>query len=723
MGLSARGFSQPVITNQPQNQTAIAGATGTFTVGATGTPPLSYQWRNYLNSTTFTNIPFGTEATLSLTNVQLTQRRFGVVVTDGGSLSVTSSLAILTVLFPPVITQAPTNQSILPGNGATLRVTATGTAPLSYQWMFNSPTNPIPGATAATWIIPRLQSNQVGNYFVVITNVAGAVTSPPARLTLFWAPMTGTDIPALARLDTNMQSILWTYGIPGGALAVVKDGRLVFARGYGYADTNTGEVVQPDSLFRVASLSKAITTAATLKLVEQGAIALTNSAFGVLDYPPANYPGWTNDPRLSAVLIRDLLQHTGGWDSSTAINPNGKVGFYFPSWTERAAHDMGVQGPISAQTLVQWMMGIPLQYQPGSRWVYSDVGWLVLGRIIEKITGQSYEAYVRSLLNPLGISRMRIGRSSAAERHHGEVHYYDYPLNISLPYWVSALGVEPRTGDVTLPYAYPVEAIDAAGFWTACPMDYLRFVNAVDGRPSPPDILTASTIITMTTPSPPSISAGQPYGMGWYVDYPGPGDWLHYGSFPGTRARVLRLANGISYMFIMNLNPLPVETTSLSFPDTLAGISQITAWPTNDFFATTLSYDAWREQHFTAAELADPAISGDHANPDGDDSVNLLEYATGSDPKSSASDRQPTGSFVTVDGQSYFALTFRRLLLGYELNYVVEASNDLLAWSPVTESVGSPQLNPDGTQTVTIRDSAPANATSQRYLRLRVSRQ
>jgi hypothetical protein len=68
LGLAAV-LAQPVITNQPQNQTAIAGATAMFTVGATSTEPLSYQWRSHDNSTTFTNIPFGTEATLTLTNV------------------------------------------------------------------------------------------------------------------------------------------------------------------------------------------------------------------------------------------------------------------------------------------------------------------------------------------------------------------------------------------------------------------------------------------------------------------------------------------------------------------------------------------------------------------------------------------------------------------------------------------------------------------------------
>src|SRR5262245_65626445 len=92
-GLIHGAWGQPIITQQPQNQTNVVGTTATFTVGATGAEPLSYQWRSYANVTSFTNIPFGTEATLVLTNVQPTARRFAVVVTDAGvpSLSVTSS--------------------------------------------------------------------------------------------------------------------------------------------------------------------------------------------------------------------------------------------------------------------------------------------------------------------------------------------------------------------------------------------------------------------------------------------------------------------------------------------------------------------------------------------------------------------------------------------------------------------------------------------------------
>ncbi len=200
--------AQPAITVSPRNQTNLVGTTATFTVEAAGTAPLSYQWRSYANQTLFTNIPFGTEPTLLLTNVEPTSRRFAVVVTDGAGLSVTSTpLVTLTVLTPPVITQQPTNHFVFLSGPASLYVTVTGTGPYRYQWMFNSPTNPVPGATNSSLLFPSLRPNQAGNYYVVVTNVIGAVTSSVAQVGFFWAPTTGTDIPSLARLDTNMQSL------------------------------------------------------------------------------------------------------------------------------------------------------------------------------------------------------------------------------------------------------------------------------------------------------------------------------------------------------------------------------------------------------------------------------------------------------------------------------------------------------------------------------------
>jgi len=177
LGLAAV-VAQPVITNQPQNQTNLAGTTTTFTVGATGVQPLSYQWRSYSN-TTFTNIPFGTEAMLVLTNVQPSPRRFAVVVTDAGGWSVTSSpLASLTVL---AITTQPTNFPVLSiGASVSIRVAATGPAPLYYQWRLNG-TNLL-DKTNTSLLITNLQLSNSGEYSAVVTGSVGSLTSMVATL-------------------------------------------------------------------------------------------------------------------------------------------------------------------------------------------------------------------------------------------------------------------------------------------------------------------------------------------------------------------------------------------------------------------------------------------------------------------------------------------------------------------------------------------------------------
>ena len=173
-------FGQPIITQQPQNQTNLAGTTATFTVGATGAEPLSYQWRSYANATSFTNLPFGTEATLALTNVQPTTRLFAVVVTDSGGSATSSPLASLTVLVPPSITSQPKVQIMTVGATATFTVTAAGTAPLAYEWRFNDAN--LADKTNRSLSLPNVQLTNAGNYTVVVTNAFGSVTSRVAAL-------------------------------------------------------------------------------------------------------------------------------------------------------------------------------------------------------------------------------------------------------------------------------------------------------------------------------------------------------------------------------------------------------------------------------------------------------------------------------------------------------------------------------------------------------------
>jgi uncharacterized repeat protein (TIGR02543 family) len=174
------GSVAPSITTQPQSQSVGQGANATFTVTATGTAPLSYQWRLY-----GTNIGGATALSYTRPTVQPADAGpYSVVVTNAAG-NVTSSNATLTVettVTPPAIASQPLSQTVIAGQSATFSVTAAGTAPLSYQWRFN--TVPIAGATGSACTRASIQTADAGSYSVVVTNSAGSTNSTDAVLTV-----------------------------------------------------------------------------------------------------------------------------------------------------------------------------------------------------------------------------------------------------------------------------------------------------------------------------------------------------------------------------------------------------------------------------------------------------------------------------------------------------------------------------------------------------------
>ena len=130
---------------------------------------------------------------------------------------------------------------------------------------------------------------------------------------------TGVSVPALAPFEQLVSRLMSNYRIPGGSLAVTRNGRLIFARGYGYADRDTGEPVLPDSRLRIASVSKFVTSVAIMRLVELRKLDSDQPAFDLLPglQPPA---GEKEDSRLNSVTIRRLLTHSGGWDDTSTFD-------------------------------------------------------------------------------------------------------------------------------------------------------------------------------------------------------------------------------------------------------------------------------------------------------------------------------------------------------------------------------------------------------------------
>ena len=171
---------------QPANQAVTIGGAASFSVTASGTPPLSYQWN--FNTT---NIMGATNATLILTNVQMSQAGHYAVAVTNLYGSVTSSNAVLAVGTSPTIITQPAGQSFALGCDATFNVHAEGTKPLSYQWEFDGAN--LVGDTNTSLTLANVQTSNFGSYSVVVANLFGSVTSSPALLALGHPPMAGAD--------------------------------------------------------------------------------------------------------------------------------------------------------------------------------------------------------------------------------------------------------------------------------------------------------------------------------------------------------------------------------------------------------------------------------------------------------------------------------------------------------------------------------------------------
>jgi CubicO group peptidase (beta-lactamase class C family) len=372
------------------------------------------------------------------------------------------------------------------------------------------------------------------------------------------------DQPVLESFDDAIETQLRAQKLPGASLAVVRDGRLVYAKGYGYADLEAKVPVSPSSLFRIASVSKPVTAAAILKLVEEGKLDLGARAFEILGLKPAS-PDASIDPRLAQITVGELLHHTGGWNRDKSGDP------MFKSRTIAAA--LGIPSPPNAVAIIRFMLSQPLDFDPGTRMAYSNFGYCVLGRVIEQVTGESYENYVkRAVLAPMGITRMTLGRTLPEHRAADEVRYYapGKPLRS-----VFDTGKEK---EVVSPYgAFSLEAMDAHGGWLASAVDLVRFASSL-GK-----VLSEKSRALLFS-RPENLPPGNPYyACGWMVR-PGGGEgkmttW-HTGALPGTSTLLVRRHDGLTWAVLFN-ERLRDESVD---PALHRAADAVGEWPKGDLF-------------------------------------------------------------------------------------------------------------------------------------------
>lgn len=175
---------------------------------------------------------------------------------------------------------------------------------------------------------------------------------------------------------------------PGASVIVVRDGRTLLRKGYGMADMELGVRVEPDMVFRLGSITKQFTAASVLMLAEQGKLSLTDDVTKFLpDYPTGG----------RSITVEHLLTHTSGIKSYTSM----------PAWRTMWRKDFTVQ------ELIDLFKNEPADFAPGERWSYNNSGYILLGAIIEKVSGQSYDEFVRrNIFEPLGMKHSYYGSAT-----------------------------------------------------------------------------------------------------------------------------------------------------------------------------------------------------------------------------------------------------------------------------------------------------------------------
>jgi CubicO group peptidase (beta-lactamase class C family) len=369
--------------------------------------------------------------------------------------------------------------------------------------------------------------------------------------------------------EKTVSAFMRKWSITGASVAIAKDGRMIYAKGFGYTDTLTKEETQPYHKFRVASISKLVTAIAVMKLVEEGSLSLNDKVFGedgILDDPYFSNP---KDKRVYKITVAHLLGHEGGWSMRYGDQ------MFMPL---TIADKMGAKPPVSIRTIIRYVLDKNLHFNPGSGKAYSNLGYSILGLVVEKASGMNYEEYCKKrVLEPLGIYDMSLAHNLASEKAAFEVSYYEPADIIPKP---SIYG----TGELVSPCygGNDIEALGAAGAWIATAPDLLRLALAVDGFESRNDILDDSTIEFMTDNS----NGLAP--IGWKTTLHN-GIWWRTGSFPGSAGMIKRMPDGTAWAVLLNSSAWNGPEIHSFINDMMARItSRIKHWPDNDLFELSL---------------------------------------------------------------------------------------------------------------------------------------
>lgn len=374
--------------------------------------------------------------------------------------------------------------------------------------------------------------------------------------------------PAFSTLDSAFQRFASEWNIVGMSVGIMKEGKLLYAKGFGKPELNSIIELQPYHEFRIASVSKLITATAILKLVDEDKLSLNQKVFGengILNFPPYNS---FFDQRVSNITVEHLLRHIGGWSLLTFGDPMFKPLYI--------ADQLGVESPPKFEDIAQYVLSYRLPYTPGTRYEYSNFGYAILDRVIEQITKMEYADYIKyHVFLPNSIYSTHIGKNLFEERSEYEVAHYDFTRNnTKLSFSNPADRVSSTYGGTD------VFTLGGAGGWVCSVVDLLKFVAIIDGYPSPEDILTPESLLMMINTDFPGKS---PIGWRQVKDQ---WTWIRTGTMAGTSAIVVRQEDGFTWAILINTSTWRSRRINTYLKRMMTSLfARMHHWPEKDLFS------------------------------------------------------------------------------------------------------------------------------------------
>ncbi len=374
-----------------------------------------------------------------------------------------------------------------------------------------------------------------------------------------------SDYPATEKMERYIKRWMARNNIRGASLAVMRDEKLIYCKGFGWADQELGREAEAGDIYRIASASKLITAIGIMKLCEDGYLSLDDKVFG--EQGVLKQFNKYRDKRVANITVRHLLNHTSGFSRI-----RGDLAFRVADVIEWG--DMN--STPTTDELIAFQLSLRLRCNPGGSAQYSNMGYVVLSRVIEQVSGVSYEAYLQNnVLIPAGCYDMHLAYNYYEQRYPGEVRYYGHDDERIESYDGSGrLRLREYGGN-------DIRGLQGAGAWVASAAEMMRLVASVDGKPGVPDILSKESIEEM------KCENGRTLGWADYINKTK--SLIRTGTMSGTCAYIDLRERGLSYVFLTNTSHYRGATFTQSIGRMVRdAMTRVEEWPShNDFFVHT----------------------------------------------------------------------------------------------------------------------------------------